>query len=70
MRTNIHGLVYAIGMPLNKDGMGPASPEETVVTRYQVWDQVCQVICECDNEDDATAIAALINVYWRELKDG
>lgn len=61
MITDIHGTVYSIPMPLNKDGMGPADPDETVLTTYQVWDQVCQVICTCANEDDAKMIAELIN---------
>lgn len=61
MRTDIHGDVYLVEMPLDKWGNGPAIPEAEVLTRYEVWDQVCQVICVCQNADDARAIVAFLN---------
>lgn len=60
-KTDIHYPTYQIYMPLNKDGHGPASPEETTLETWEVWDQVCQCICKCNSKEDAAYIARLIN---------
>lgn len=61
MKTLIHGNAYCIAMPLNKDGYGPVTVEDTVITKFCVWDQVCNEIAVCSQEEDAKAIAELIN---------
>lgn len=63
-KTLVHGQVYSIPMPLDKNGNGPVPPDETVITYYEVWDQVCNEICRCRSEDDANLIVELINQYW------
>lgn len=63
--TDIHGEVFAIIMPLNADGNGPCDEAEASVITWEVWDQVCQVICSCRSEEDARYIAELINYDGR-----
>lgn len=60
-KTLIHGPVYSIMMPLDKDGNGPCEESEASVIYYEVWDQVCNTICQCRSKQDAERIAELIN---------
>lgn len=55
--------VYHMAMPVNADGNGPASPDETVGHDHVVWDQLCRTVCRCDIADDAILIAAALNSY-------
>lgn len=66
MKTLIHGNAYSIHIPITKDGHGPASPDETAFHTWEVWDQVCQTVCTCYNEEDARTIAQLINTWGHD----
>jgi hypothetical protein len=48
-------------MPLTKDGRGPANPDETHETVYQVWDAACQTVCEFADEESAKYFAYFLN---------
>ncbi len=50
-----------VTMPVDKDGNGPAMMAETVKTAYEVWDGANVTVCECSSNDDARAIAELLN---------
>jgi hypothetical protein len=53
--------LIAIPMPLTKDGRGPANPDETHETVYQVWDAACQTVCEFADEESAKYFAYFLN---------
>lgn len=59
--TDIHGTVFAIYMPLDKDYRGPVPDDEVVYHTWEVWDDVNQTICSCRDKDDAVFIASCIN---------
>ena len=61
MKTLIHGRVSAVEMPLDAYGNGPATEEDTVIVKWEVWDQVCQTICVCRHREDAEGIVDLLN---------
>lgn len=61
--TEFYGPVFVMDMPLNAEGHGPADPEDTVLTRFEVWDQICHCICVCMNRGDAELIADLLNIH-------
>lgn len=68
MKTDIHFPCYAISMPLDKNGNGPASPEETTFVTFEVWDQVANYICKGASKEDAEHIARLLNEVAPETK--
>jgi hypothetical protein len=59
---------YLIPMPLNKDGDGPADPEETVKTVYEIWDNNLEAICTCSNLKAARYMLHLKSL--QEYEDG
>ncbi len=54
---------YAIDMPLDKDGGGPADADKTVRVVWQVWDQLLDVVCECPDEFVSKRISDLLNSH-------
>lgn len=48
---------YYMPMPVNKDGNGPAEPDETVAVLHEVWDNMMQTVCTCPSEDMARRVA-------------
>lgn len=61
-KTFIEGPVFAIVMPLNAWGHGPEeNPDLVRIVTWEVWDQVLNVVCKCNCEEDAKFIADLIN---------
>lgn len=56
-----------VHMPLNKDGNGPASPEETVKVVWEVWDSACQTVSVHDHGDDALTAQAKITRQYQRL---
>lgn len=53
---------FVIPMPLNKDGEGPETNIEKILTTvYEVWDAQNIIVAVYDNEDDANEYAELIN---------
>lgn len=61
-KTLIHGPAYAIIMPVDKNGDGPCDVIDANFVYWEVWDQVCNVICRCNDKHDAKRIAELINL--------
>lgn len=55
------GPFYYMPMPINADGNGPASPDETIRVLHEVWDQLCQSVCTCADEVVAHFIADSLN---------
>jgi hypothetical protein len=66
--TRIDGTVFCIDMPLDHEGNGPAKGDDVSITVYQVWDQVCNVICTCQDKEDAERIADLLNGKYKEVR--
>jgi hypothetical protein len=50
-----------VEMPLNENGDGPASEEETVAISYQVWDSNYLTVATCSCAYYAKAITNLLN---------
>jgi hypothetical protein len=53
--------VYVVTMPIDAEGDGPAEPEETVTTIFEVWDQNSIELCSCVSLEIAEFIAASFN---------
>lgn len=53
--------IFAIEMPITKDGAGPASPEETHSILYEVWDGANETICSCKDKETSEHIAKLLD---------
>lgn len=48
---------YYMGMPVNKDGDGPADEADTYRIIHEVWDGNCATVCECRDEVTARWVA-------------
>jgi hypothetical protein len=53
--------VHYLPMPVNADGDGPSSADETVRVIHQVWDPHCNTICEAPTEELARFIVECVN---------
>jgi hypothetical protein len=59
--SDISGPVFVMAMPIDAEGNGPAEPEETVTTIFEVWDQNNIELCSCVSREIAEHLAAMIN---------
>jgi hypothetical protein len=56
-------------MPINKDGHGPADPEETIWIQHEVWSSNNLAIGSFASKSIAEAVAAALN-YVNSLPGG
>lgn len=52
---------HVVYMPLNKDGNGPASPDEAIYDTWEVWDSVNNTLVICMSEAHAEEIVWALN---------
>ncbi|WP_457659569.1 hypothetical protein [Sinorhizobium medicae] len=55
------GWYYYMPMPVDEDGNGPASEDETASIIHEVWGQESLTVCVCGNEAMARFVASALN---------
>jgi hypothetical protein len=53
-------------MPINENGDGPATDEETVAILHEVWTDDFLTFCQCQSKQDAELVARALNKYEEE----
>lgn len=52
---------FYMGMPINKDGDGPADDSDAYRIIHEVWDGNFATVCRCTDEPSARWVASTLN---------